>query len=265
MDTHRTSIHEEHLRLRQILGGCTVAGFWQRPVADRQNVYRAYLQSTDTIISMSGPGDGFMDMPNDGTMLLQEYYMGYDYPGKRLVAEAREFFYGANQFAVPSHLLEEFAQDPLTDGSSVNVARLVDRVIVRVRDGDSPNDEAGTRGLHHLATFTNATQVDIELAVGGAVNGLDLTTQQVIRDIAVVVKGLIDQFQDKLSIRTESTISMQTANIRPYWDPPTTASIEKLRQGQDCSPEELMQIQIAKWTGVLPKVRDVHGDAVSPL
>jgi hypothetical protein len=86
-----------------------------------------------------------------------------------------------------------------------------------------------------------------------------------IKDISGVVKGLIDQFGDKVRIHTESAVSLRVVNIRPYWDSPAVDAVEKLRQGRDCSPEELMQMQMAKWTGVLPKVVDVHGDSVKLL
>jgi hypothetical protein len=266
MDLHDTTIHEEQRQLREMLGDCTAAEFLQLP-AKREKVYRDHLLREDAIIGMQDVSPGFTDMPN-GTMLLQEYYMGCDDIGKQLVTEAREFFYRANMFSVPSHRLGEFVQDPLVNGNSVDVAQLVQRIIVRVYNVErlaGPKDKAHKRGLDCLSKFTNAAQIDIELVVRGAVNGLDLKTQLIIKEISGVVKGLIDQFGDKVRIRTESAVSLRVVNIRPYWDSPGVDSVEKLRQGRDCSFEELMQIQIAKWTGVLPKVFDVHGDSVSLL
>jgi hypothetical protein len=208
---------------------------------------------------------GFSDMP-DGTMLLQDYYMGYDDNGKQLVAAARKSFYRENIFAVPAHRLGDFVRDPLTDGNPVDVARLVRRITARVYDVDKPKDEVvDGRGLHYLFQFTNATRIDIELRVGGAINGMDLTSQQMIKEVSGVVKRLIDKFENKVGISTESVVSLKCANIRPYWDSPAVDTEEKLRQGRGCSSKELMQIQIANWTGVLGKVLDVNGDLVSLL
>jgi hypothetical protein len=56
-------------------------------------------------------------------------------------------------------------------------------------------------------------RLDIELVVRGAVNGLDLKTQQMVKEISEVVKGLIDQFEDKLWISTESVVSLKTDGL----------------------------------------------------
>jgi hypothetical protein len=139
-------------------------------------------------------------------------------------------------------------------------------ITVRVYDTDEPpKDELEGKGLHHLSKFTNATEISIELCVGEVVNGLDLTTQQMIREISRVVRGLIDQFRGKVRISTESVVSLRSFNIRPYWDPLDAGVVERLRRGETYSSKELMQMQIAKWTGVLPTVLDADGDRVLPL
>ncbi|KIM92507.1 hypothetical protein OIDMADRAFT_36538 [Oidiodendron maius Zn] len=206
---------------------------------------------------MLDDGPDFTDMPN-GTMLLHEYYIGRDKTGRLLVKEARKFFYRENTFAVLSHRLVDFMQDPLVDGKPVEVVQLVKGITVRVYDVDSP---AGLKEDE----FPTATPIDIELQVGGAINGMDLMMQQMIRDISGVVKGLIGRFGDGLSIRTESVVSLMMCNIRPYWDAPEVDAVERLQQGLDYSFKELMQIQIAKWTGVLPKVLDTNSELVPLL
>lgn len=269
MDLQHTLDHklEEQRRLFALLG-CTVAEFALLESDMRKEIYRTHLLRDDAILNMLDDGPDFTDMPN-GTMLLHEYYMGRDETGRLLVKEAREFFYRENTFAVPSHRLVDFMQDPLVDGKPVEVAQLVKGITVRVYDVDSPagpkEDEVKWKGLHHLSQFPTATPIDIELQVGGAINGMDLTTQQMIRDISGVVKGLIGRFGDGLSIRTESVVSLMICNIRPYWDAPEVDAVERLRRGLDYSFKELMQIQIAKWTGVLPEVLDANGELVPLL
>jgi hypothetical protein len=268
MDLQDTLNHtlQQQQRLHALLGGRTPVEFAQLLLAERQELYRVHLLQ-DAILNMLDTGPDFTDMP-DGTMLLEEYYMGRDHHGMQLVREAREFFYRENTFAVPSHRLGDFVRDPLPDGKPVDVTQLVQSITVRVYDMDNPagqKDEEDGRGLHHLSKFTNTTVIKVELQVRGAANGMDLTTQQMIRDISGVVKGLIDQFGDKVWISKESVFNWRRVDIRPYWNSPAADTVENLRQGRDCSFEELMQIQIAAWTDMLPKVLDVHGDLVSLL
>jgi hypothetical protein len=121
------------------------------------------------------------------------------------------------------------------------------------------------RGLHYLSKFTNTTQIDIELCVAGTTNRMDLTAQQMIKEVSGVMKRLIDKFEDKVRISTESVVSLRSFNIRLYWDPVDAGTVERLWQGKGYSSKELIQIQIVKWTGVLGKVLDVNGDLVSLL
>jgi hypothetical protein len=60
------------------------------------------------------------------------------------------------------------------------------------------------------------TRIDIELSVKGATNGIDLTAQQMIKEVSGVVKRLINKFEDKVKISTESVVSLRCANIWPY-------------------------------------------------
>lgn len=259
---------EEQQQLYALLGNRTVTEFAQLEPAQQREVYRAHLLQRDAILNMQDVGPGFSEMP-DGTMLLQEYYMGYDDNGKQLVTASRKFFYRENIFTVPAHRLCDFVRDPLTNGNPVDVAQLVRKITVRVYDIDNPtapkDEVVDGRGLHYLSRFINATQINIELRIGGAINGLDLTAQQMIKEVSGVVKMLIEKFEDKVWISTESIVSLKRTNIRPYWDSPAVEAVEKMRQGRVCSSEELMQIQVAKWTGVLGKVLDVNGDLVSLL
>jgi hypothetical protein len=115
MDPHDTTIHEEQRQLREMLGDYTAAELRQLP-AKREKVYHDHLLREDAIIGMQDVGPGFTYMPN-GTMLLQEYYMGYDDIGKQLVKEARESFYRANMFSVPSHSAQAVGLKFSTSGS----------------------------------------------------------------------------------------------------------------------------------------------------
>ena len=254
---HDTST--ETLELRTVLGGRTVAEFADQPKAERQKSYRAHLHDV-AIFHISHDESGF-DAEQAGMMLLRGNYMGRDEVGERLVKEAREYFYRENMFVVSPHRLVDFIRDPLadspTDGVRVAVEELVRRITVRIT-----TDKANGQDLQHLLKFTNAPRIDIELWVGGPMNGMDLATQQVIREISTAVKELIVHFGTCVSIRKES-IGSRPFDLRPYWDAPAVDAVEKIRKGGACSFGDFMPIQIAKWTDAQPNLFDRDDDSVS--
>ena len=88
---------------------------------------------------------------------------------------------------------------------------------------------------------------------GGALDGSDLQTQKKIKEMSNIVKQLIEQFGTALAIQKYR--GQFVHNLRPYWNAPSAAAKQKLRAGK-ASFQELMQIQIEKWTHVRSGVVD---------
>jgi hypothetical protein len=256
-------IKEKRLQLRQILGGHTPAEFARLPEEERKKVYRTHVHVEDAFIVLS---DGQFDLSSDselanGRMLLEEYYMGRDEVGKGLVREARDIFYTENMFVVWSSDLHKFVQDTLADGEPVAVEERVRTISVRIEDehtndSDPPHFEGGGTGvaqdLRCLSKFTNATRIGIELWGEGTIDGMDVETQQKIKEIAMVIEELIGQFADKVTVAKVSKGGLISHDITSYWNPPTTAAKTELQRDKTCSFEELMQVQIEAWTGRTP-------------
>ncbi|PVH67547.1 hypothetical protein DL98DRAFT_398978, partial [Cadophora sp. DSE1049] len=217
----------------KMLGGKTPAEFALLPEEERKKLYRDRLWLPDEPIHVRDGDHGPFSDPEmaNRMMLLQEYNMGRDEVGKRLVKEARDFYYTENSFVVPSERMGDFVQGTLLDGKPKSWV---------------------ARDLRYLSKFTNATWIEIEIWVGGTMDGMDLRTQQKIKELSGIVKELIDQFGDAIAISKASADGIHRHDIRPYWNPPTAAAKEKLGVDKACSFEELMRIQIEAWTSEVP-------------
>ncbi|KAH7154766.1 hypothetical protein DER46DRAFT_688861 [Fusarium sp. MPI-SDFR-AT-0072] len=92
----------------------------------------------------------------------------------------------------------------------------------------------------------------------GLLDGSDLATHQMIKDIFYVAKLLIQKFGDKFAIRKMISRgdgyggSYLSHSLRSYWDPPTETARQKVRQGE-ATFEQVMQIEIEEWTHVFPR------------
>jgi hypothetical protein len=74
--------------------------------------------------------------------------------------------------------------------------------------------------LRYLSRCTNAKKLVIKIAGGGDIAGLDWLTQETIRIIAPVLKDLISQFGDRLSVSRVSS-NGRANTISFYWSKPT--------------------------------------------
>ncbi|KFY26211.1 hypothetical protein V491_01399 [Pseudogymnoascus sp. VKM F-3775] len=200
-----------------MLGGKTPSEFMKLPIEERENILRGYLVTDDDVQIEEGDDFGLFNKEiATGSLLQQEYFMGEDEAGKQLVKEARQIYYRENTFSVRSHWLCEFICDTLADGKPIPIESLVQRIIVRVdvediydMDDDMvdfmPEGEKEkswvVRDLRQLLEFTNAEFIRIEVSGRGALDGSDPQTQEKIKEISGIVKTLIEQFGEKLTIR----------------------------------------------------------------
>ncbi|KFY89228.1 hypothetical protein V500_05856 [Pseudogymnoascus sp. VKM F-4518 (FW-2643)] len=158
--------------------------------------------------------------------------MGDNETGKQIVKEAREIYYMENTFTVKSHRICEFGRDNLADRKPMAIEPLVRGIIVRVDlehiyDIDvahgtfAPVDGWVVRDLRQLLEFTNAKSIGIEVRGGGAPDGSDLRIQQKIKEISGIVKELIKQYGEKLTIRKmmrNDDGQWKSHDLRSYWN-----------------------------------------------
>ncbi|KAG6989586.1 hypothetical protein FOFC_16024 [Fusarium oxysporum] len=216
--------------------------------------------------------------------------MGEDETGKQLMKEASDVYYGENHFNVRLHWLREFMTDTLGDyKTKVPVAPLIkDSITVLVDsydalddfylheegcDSDSGIDDPksvhyrhGTgeaarwtqKRLQDIFLFTNAQHITLVLYGRGVLDGSDLATHQIIKDISYVVKLLIEKFGDRFTIKKmisrgdDYEGNYPSRSIRSYWDSPTEIAREEVRQGE-ATFEQVMQIEVEEWTRVFPR------------
>ncbi|RYC81103.1 hypothetical protein BFJ63_vAg16009 [Fusarium oxysporum f. sp. narcissi] len=264
MDHHATTI-------RRMLGGRTIAQFALLSLRERHTLFRQSLvQQQPVLIDEADDDDSLNPSIADGVLLRQQYFMGKDETGKQLVKEASEVYYGENHFNVRLHWLREFMTDTLSDyKTKVPVAPLIKDSITVVVDSynalddfylheegcDSDSGINDPKSVHYrhgtgkaarwtqkrlqdIFLFTNAQHITLVLYGRGLLDGSDLATHQMIKDISYVVKLLIEKFGDKFAIRKMISRgggdggSYPSRSLRSYWDPPTEAARKKVRQGE---------------------------------
>jgi transketolase C-terminal domain/subunit len=87
----------------------------------------------------------------------------------------------------------------------------------------------------------------------GVLDGSDLATHQMIKDISYVVKLLIEEFGDRFAIKKmisrgdDYEGNYLLRSIRSYWDSSTEMAREEVRQGE-VTFEQVMQIEVEEWT-----------------
>ncbi|KAH6957457.1 hypothetical protein DER45DRAFT_604267 [Fusarium avenaceum] len=133
-------------------------------------------------------------MDNHATTIRYMLGCREDETGKQLVKEACDVYYGENHFHVRLHWLYEFMTDILSDHKTkVCVAPLIkDSITVIVDLYDALND---------FFLYEDGCDSDSVLYGRGLLDGSDLATHQMIKDISYVMKLLIQKFGDKFAIR----------------------------------------------------------------
>lgn len=181
---------------------------------------------------------------------------------RRLIQEARRFFYQRTEFVFSADWIGKFLADQLGqwDGA-VPVEELVRSVIIRV-DRRRMHGSKIAQYLRRSLEFTNIDSLKVEIWAKGALDGSDYETQDTVRKMAGAVQELIDKFGDRFSIwkvRLEEEEMNgwrddyigEPCNITAWWDGPPIESWTRLKQGT-ASFQELMQDQIESW-------KDQHG------
>lgn len=188
---------------------------------------------------------------------LLDQQMGHGAMERRLVQEARRFFYQRTVFVFSADWIEKFLADQLGQwNDAVPVEKLVRRVIIRV-DRRRMDGSKIAQYLRRSLEFTNIDNLKVEIWTKGALDGSDYETQDTIRKMAGAVQELIDKFGGRFSIwkmRLEDE-SMDCASddyidkpydITAWWSQPPIESWGRLKEGT-ASFQELMQDQIGRW------------------
>ncbi|EEU38557.1 uncharacterized protein NECHADRAFT_88491 [Fusarium vanettenii 77-13-4] len=189
-------------------------------------------------------------------------HIGHGKMERRLIQEARHFFYQRTEFVFSADWIGKFLADQLGQwDDAVPVEELVRRVIIRV-DRRRMDGSKIAQYLRRSLEFTNIESLKVEIWAKGALDGSDYETQDTIRKMAGAVQELIDKFEDRFSIwkmRLEEEEMNgwrddyigEPYNITAWWDGPPIESWTRLKQGT-ASFQELMQDQIKSW-------KDWHG------
>ncbi|KAJ6436770.1 alpha-L-fucosidase [Purpureocillium lavendulum] len=247
--------------VRKLLGGRTIADFARLPDNTRKATFRRRLvQPTPVIIEEGDDDDSVNPKIADGVLLRQEYFMGDNDVGRRLVKEATETYYGENSFVVRCHWLGEFMADSLADSiTSVQIAPLVRGTITVRADVRSHVASSNTDGgilemcqwrrdwLEKLFGFVNASHILFVLFSDGPWDGRDPRTQRLLQDIAPVVKRLLAKFGERFDIiRQPSPASSRFQSHRLYWTTPTEAARQGVAESK-ATFEQTMQLSIEEW------------------
>lgn len=118
---------------------------------------------------------------------------------------------------------------------------------------EDPNIEGKTpavRGLSPLRGLTNVDWIRIKIYGKGSVDGGDAKAREKIKEVAPMVKKLLDQFKYRLQIHRElktprSQLPCST-DITSYWNVPSAEAKSKVRQCEATFTER-MQVQITDW------------------
>lgn len=175
----------------------------------------------------------------------------YDGKGKfDVISQAREKFYGDNEFLVWLYGLEHFFSGATTGGAEVS--DIVRNVTVRLNISDY--EEHGKNlviELENLFRFKKVDRLTLEIFGEGTLEGSDSKTQRLIQDICSVVQRLIILFGNKFNVQKGSGISpllpsSEFHRITSYWDPPQIPARQKVCSG-GATFKELMQVQVESW------------------
>ncbi|KAH6982572.1 hypothetical protein EDB80DRAFT_735916 [Ilyonectria destructans] len=292
MDEEREYFAEHHARVREMLGDRTVAQFSELPLVERKHIFRQHLVQDERVIIEEG--DDGNEMNPDlaySPLLLQQFFMGDDDIGKQMVKEAREVYYGENEFWVRLHWLCEFKWNGLGtfDEARLPIAPLVRSITIETSlhdhyyDSDDSHDDSAysndderdeersedpsrirpstgnsarrtRRRLEDLFLFTNAEKITLVLRGNGPLDGSDPTTRQTIADLSVTVKRLIDFFGNRFTIeKWPSGKPRPTRSLLSYWNAPTELTRRDIMEGR-ATTEQRMQVELEKWTRELSKV-----------
>lgn len=256
-------------RVYALLGNIYPVQFYQLTSTQQDHILRRHLvQDAPVFIDEAGLLDEYRS-PRlaNAYYLLRDQFIGTDDWAELLAAKSRSLYYGANRFVVPLYCLQDFMAFPDTSEPGILPAPLVGGITVEVdlRDGGDDDGGGGSDGVYtdghshkitkqqlmllmRLFQFTGATQVAIVLQTGGALNGSDLVTHQTIQHIASMVDQLITQFGDgfDIMIRVEGRIRREQSILR-YWDEPTEAARDKVREGV-AEFNEVVQVEIDNWS-----------------
>ena len=117
----------------------------------------------------------------------------------------------------------------------------------------SRHSAKAVRALRELFQLDSVEMIRIELRGGGDPSGRDLTTQLKAREIARVVRRLMQhysgprQVQVTKRVHIDEVCSLPPKDITSWWHQPSDAAQRRLIRGE-ASFEEMMQVQVEEWT-----------------
>lgn len=163
--------------IKTLLGGRRAADFVELPREERSAAYNAHLVLAHDIIIGDEKAVG---SKND---LLERYDPRPYSPVWQILREALKVYYSKNTFVVASHLLRQFVALPSGINTPIDVASLIQKIVVTAdleKGGDNVANLADD--LQLLLAFDQAISISVKLRGWGPLNGSDLTTQLKIKD-----------------------------------------------------------------------------------
>lgn len=236
--------------VRRLLQSRTVADFLRFPPDKREEILaKCLLQEQPVVIE-----EGFETYH----ILLCGYEVGRNDNGRRLTREAAAVYY-RNTFIVRMHWLCEFMSDTIADGiTPVRTGPMLRGTLIIHADIDCHLTEpfaddvdtlcAWTRSaLDDLFEFAKASRIVLVLRGEGPQDGSDPATQDVLKDIAPVIRRLLTVFGERFEIKKDALRpSKYSHSFRSYWNAPTDLARQRVRDGI-AAFEEVMQVRIEGW------------------
>ncbi|KAJ6436080.1 hypothetical protein O9K51_11393 [Purpureocillium lavendulum] len=236
------------------MASCMIEDLYSTTDSNRKATLHQYLVQPDpVIINPLFQWDAFNPGILSGLLLLQMLARRSDALGKVIEAEARDIFYGENEFLVWWDGLYDFLHPPWsgTDHKS-DIGRMVRKIVVRydMRAMNTKLRHLSTE-LEHLFKLTRPRRVAVEIQGSGTAEGSDIATQAVIQDISGIVKALLDHFGDIFTIQKAIggwvlLNATEFSCLRSYWDSPSESAREAASRSQ-ATFEEIMQLQVERW------------------
>lgn len=127
------------------------------------------------------------------------------------------------------------------------------------------------KDLRELFRLNGAEMIQIDILGGGDRWGRDFATQSKVREIARVVRRLMQQFNGEREIARVRKVllingvcAVEGVNVTGWWRQPDRAARERVRHGE-ASFNDIMQVQITEWARVVTERVSVADYLVSLL
>lgn len=199
------------------------------------------LQKSTPIAVDEADDDGWLS-PRDILRQVQAHCPGRQQ--HKLLQEVWRIYYAENEFFVQCSCLPCFTRPSGFTGYATTYVKKITVTIDLFREDEKA---AAQQNLQSLKALSDPDKVLILLRGGGAIDGSDLETELVIKNIAQVIKDLICKFECRFDIQKVQGRAGPARSLLSYWKVPCELARQRFKNGQS-SIEDVMRVQVDKWT-----------------